>query len=157
MDQTFGIDGGHSRTRMSKDVLTVGTLSAPHGKKRHGVNEFLVEGQPYRLPMWLINGVGEGPTLVVTAGVHASRAATRSERVARPPARRNGWRTRRRCSSFITHPSQRSPGKTVPGDNPGVCSAEVPFAGVPLDRTPPHHHWDLRPGPWHDSCSQPSA
>ena len=61
---------------MSKDVLTAGTLSAPHGEKRYGVNEFLVEGQPYRLPMWLINGVGEGPTLVVTAGVHAAEYAS---------------------------------------------------------------------------------
>jgi len=40
------------------------------------VNEFLVEGQPYRLPMWLINGVGEGPSLVVTAGVHAAEYAS---------------------------------------------------------------------------------
>jgi predicted deacylase len=61
---------------MSKDTLSVGTLSAPHGQKRYGVNEFLVEGQPYRLPMWLINGVGEGPTLVVTAGVHAAEYAS---------------------------------------------------------------------------------
>src|SRR5947207_15428179 len=61
---------------MSKDVLTVGTLSAPHGEKRYGVNEFLVVGQTYRLPMWLINGVGEGPTLVVTAGVHAAEYAS---------------------------------------------------------------------------------
>jgi len=61
---------------MSKDVLSVGKLSAPHGEKRYGVNEFLVEGQPYRLPMWLINGVGEGPTLVVTAGIHAAEYAS---------------------------------------------------------------------------------
>jgi predicted deacylase len=61
---------------MSKDVLTVGTLSAPQGEKRYGVNEFLVDGQPYRLPMWLINGAGEGPTLVVTAGVHAAEYAS---------------------------------------------------------------------------------
>src|SRR5215469_1426250 len=61
---------------MSKEVLSVGTLSAPLGEKRYGVNEFLVEGQPYRLPIWLINGVGEGPTLVVTAGVHAAEYAS---------------------------------------------------------------------------------
>src|SRR5947199_3464471 len=61
---------------MSKDVLTVGTLSAPHGEKRYGVNEFLFEGQPCRLPVWLINGVSEGPTLVVTAGVHAAEYAS---------------------------------------------------------------------------------
>src|SRR6185437_12322558 len=63
-------------THMSKDQLSVGKLSASHGEKRCGVNEFLVEGQPYRLPMWLINGVGEGPTLVVTAGVHAAEYAS---------------------------------------------------------------------------------
>ncbi len=61
---------------MSKDVLSIGTLSAPRGEKRYGVNEFLVERQPYRLPMWLINGAGEGPTLVVTGGVHAAEYAS---------------------------------------------------------------------------------
>ena len=61
---------------MSKDVLSVGTLSAQHGQKRYGVNEFPVEGQPYRLPMWLIHGVGDGPTLVVTAGIHAAEYAS---------------------------------------------------------------------------------
>jgi predicted deacylase len=61
---------------MSSDVLTVGTLSAGHREKRYGVNEFAVDGQPYRLPMWLINGVAEGPTLVVTAGVHAAEYAS---------------------------------------------------------------------------------
>ena len=61
---------------MSKDLLSVGTLSAPRGEKRYGVNEFLVEGQPYRLPMWLINGAGEGPTLVVTGGIHAAEYAS---------------------------------------------------------------------------------
>jgi hypothetical protein len=61
---------------MSKELLSAGKLSAPQGEKQYGVNEFLVEGQPYRLPMWLINGVGEGPTLVVTAGVHAAEYAS---------------------------------------------------------------------------------
>jgi predicted deacylase len=61
---------------MSNDVLTVGRLSAGQGEKRYGVNEFSVDGQPYRLPMWLLNGVAEGPTLVVTAGVHAAEYAS---------------------------------------------------------------------------------
>jgi uncharacterized protein len=61
---------------MSKDVLTVGTLSAGRGEKRYGVNEFSVDGQPYRLPMWIITGAAEGPTLVVTAGVHAAEYAS---------------------------------------------------------------------------------
>jgi len=57
-------------------VLQVGTLSAAPGEKRYGVNAFPVQGQPYRLPMWLINGIAEGPTLVVTAGVHAAEYAS---------------------------------------------------------------------------------
>jgi uncharacterized protein len=61
---------------MSKNVLRVGTLSAGHGEKRYGVNEFVVQNTPYRLPMWLINGAGEGPTLVVTGGVHAAEYAS---------------------------------------------------------------------------------
>ena len=39
-------------------------------------NVFEVAGQPYRLPMWVIEGAAEGPTLVVTAGVHAAEYAS---------------------------------------------------------------------------------
>lgn len=61
---------------MSNQSLKVGDLSAVPGEKRYGVNEFPVEGQPYRLPMWLINGHSDGPTLVVTGGVHAAEYAS---------------------------------------------------------------------------------
>lgn len=57
-------------------TLTVGSLSAEPGEKRHGINEFSVDGKPYRLPMWLINGGTDGPTLVVTAGVHPAEYAS---------------------------------------------------------------------------------
>jgi predicted deacylase len=61
---------------MSNQVLKVGTLSAARGEKHYGVCEFPVQGQPYRLPMWLINGNADGPTLVVTGGVHAAEYAS---------------------------------------------------------------------------------
>ncbi|MGA8900908.1 MAG: succinylglutamate desuccinylase/aspartoacylase family protein, partial [Bradyrhizobium sp.] len=66
---------------MSSQALKVGALSAARGEKRYGVNEFSVQGQPYRLPMWLINGNRDGgnvdgPTLVVTGGVHAAEYAS---------------------------------------------------------------------------------
>ncbi len=61
---------------MSNDLLTVGTLSARRGEKTFGVNEFTVAGQPYRVPMWLINGSSEGPTLAMTGGVHAAEYAS---------------------------------------------------------------------------------
>lgn len=61
---------------MPNDVLTVGALSAKRGQKQYGANEFPVDGKPYRLPMWLINGSADGPTLVVTAGVHPAEYAS---------------------------------------------------------------------------------
>jgi uncharacterized protein len=61
---------------MSDRTLEVGQLSAGRGEKRYGVVEFLVQGQPYRLPMWLINGNEAGPTLVVTGGVHGAEYAS---------------------------------------------------------------------------------
>jgi uncharacterized protein len=57
-------------------ILKVGALTAGPGEKRYGVNEFAVTGQPYKLPMWLVNGRTEGPTLVVTGGVHAAEYAS---------------------------------------------------------------------------------
>lgn len=61
---------------MANAVLQVGSLGASSGEKRYGINEFLVDGQPYRLPMWLVNGAADGPTLVVTAGVHSAEYAS---------------------------------------------------------------------------------
>jgi predicted deacylase len=56
--------------------LRVGALAANTGEKHYGVNEFSVDGRPYGLPMWLVNGRHDGPTLVVTAGVHPAEYAS---------------------------------------------------------------------------------
>jgi predicted deacylase len=61
---------------MSKEVLKVGWLASKSGQKCFGINEFPAEGRPYRLPTWLINGSADGPTLVVTAGVHGAEYAS---------------------------------------------------------------------------------
>ncbi len=61
---------------MSDGRFEVGQLSAGEGEKRYGVVEFPVQGQPYKLPLWLINGDEAGPTLVVTGGVHAAEYAS---------------------------------------------------------------------------------
>lgn len=61
---------------MTNQLLQIGALSTAAGEKRYGINEFLVDGKPYRLPMWLINGSADGPTLVVTAGVHPAEYAS---------------------------------------------------------------------------------
>lgn len=56
--------------------LHIGQLSVRPGEKTFGENVFDVSGKPYRLPMWLVNGATDGPTLVVTAGVHAAEYAS---------------------------------------------------------------------------------
>ncbi len=61
---------------MSHKTLEVGALSAGLGEKRYCVVEFPVQGEPYKLPLWLINGDEAGPTLVVTSGVHAAEYAS---------------------------------------------------------------------------------
>ena len=57
-------------------TLTVGQLSAQPCEKVTGVNQFLVDGKTFSLPMYLINGVEPGPTLVLTGGVHAAEYAS---------------------------------------------------------------------------------
>lgn len=61
---------------MPDNSLQVASLSAARGEKRFGVAEFPVDGRPYRLPLWLIHGAANGPTLVITAGVHAAEYAS---------------------------------------------------------------------------------
>jgi predicted deacylase len=61
---------------MLDNTLEVGSLGAEPGEKRYGVVEFSVQGEPYRLPLWLIHGNEPGPTLVVTGGVHAAEYAS---------------------------------------------------------------------------------
>jgi predicted deacylase len=61
---------------MADRTLEVGSFSAEPGEKRYGIVEFQVQGQPYRLPMWLISGDKPGPTLVVTGGVHGAEYAS---------------------------------------------------------------------------------
>lgn len=61
---------------MTNGPFQVGSLRASAGEKIYGINEFIVDGQPYRLPMWLVNGAHDGPTLAVTAGVHPAEYAS---------------------------------------------------------------------------------
>ncbi len=61
---------------MSSKDLVVGNLVAKTGEKKTGTVEFLVDGQPYGLEVFLVNGQQDGPTLVVTGGIHAAEYAS---------------------------------------------------------------------------------
>lgn len=61
---------------ISEESLKIGPLSVGRGEKLYGVVDVPVQGETYRLPMWLINGHETGPTLVVTGGVHGAEYAS---------------------------------------------------------------------------------
>jgi len=51
-----------------KSILRVGDLTAPPRSKATGFLE--VRGTTVRMPVTLVNGGGQGPTLLITAGIH---------------------------------------------------------------------------------------
>ncbi|MGD2142242.1 MAG: deacylase, partial [Candidatus Bathyarchaeota archaeon] len=55
------------------DVLTVQEIEAPRGAKKQG---YLVISEkpagPHKIPITLINGSKEGPTLIINGGEHGS-------------------------------------------------------------------------------------
>jgi predicted deacylase len=61
---------------MTDRELRVGQLSAEPGEKVAGRVEVHAGGQVVGLPVFLINGRHDGPTLVITGGVHAAEYAS---------------------------------------------------------------------------------
>ncbi len=61
---------------MSGKNLVVGSLVAKPGEKKTGVVEFMVDGNPFGVEVFLINGKKDGPTLVITGGIHAAEYAS---------------------------------------------------------------------------------
>lgn len=56
--------------------LRVGDLSAMPGQKSSGIQTLNLQGHATELPLFLINGKTDGPTLVVTGGVHGAEYAS---------------------------------------------------------------------------------
>jgi len=123
---------------MSNRLLTVGSLSARPGEIQFGVYEFPVQGGVYRLPMWLINGKEEGPTLVVTGGVHAAEYASiaaalelgrslgpanlRGSVIVVPVMNMPGFSTR---SIYICPLDGRNLNRVFPGNPKGTASEQI--------------------------------
>ena len=123
---------------MSKRTLAVGQLSAEPGEKRYGIVEFLVEGQPYRLPIWLIHGTEAGPTLVVTGGVHGAEYASiaaaldlgraldpkglRGRVIVVPVLNLPGFAAR---SIYVCPLDRKNPNRVFPGDADGTGSEQI--------------------------------
>jgi uncharacterized protein len=66
----------HKEHSVIKQNLVVGKLTAHPGEKIVAEQDITIQGKPYTLPMFLINGAHEGPTLAVTGGIHAAEYAS---------------------------------------------------------------------------------
>ncbi len=117
---------------MSTD-LTLGHLTAAPGSTIKGLLPQQIKGISFDLPIYLINGKEEGPTLVVTAGIHGSEypcveAATRLGREIDPTVLRGqviivpsanpvAFKAR---SIYITPPDGLNLNRQFPGDPEGT-------------------------------------
>ena len=123
---------------MPNEMLSVGSLTAAPGEKRYGVNELSVGGRPYSLPMWLVNGSTEGPTLVVTGGVHAAEYASiaaaldlgrktdpaklRGRAIVVPVMNMPAFSAR---SIYVFPPDGKNLNRVFPGDPKGTASQQL--------------------------------
>ncbi len=56
--------------------LKLGTLVARPGERVYGVHELNLDGRATHVPVFLINGAHDGPTLAVTGGIHGAEYAS---------------------------------------------------------------------------------
>lgn len=61
---------------MANKELRIGDLVAAPGKKATGVRQVIIGQHTLGLPIFLINGQQEGPTLAVTGGIHGAEYAS---------------------------------------------------------------------------------
>lgn len=57
---------------MTKTAFTVTTLTAQPGERASAVLDLAFAGTPTRLPLFVLNGAHDGPTVVITAGIHGA-------------------------------------------------------------------------------------
>ncbi len=123
---------------MTDRVFEVGQVAAGPGEKRYGVAEFTVLGEPYKLPLWLIHGSEDGPTLVVTGGVHGAEYASvaaalelgrslepnglRGRVIVVPVVNMPGFAAR---SIYICPLDGKNPNRVFPGDAGGSGSEQI--------------------------------
>lgn len=58
------------------EELNVGAFSSKAGERVYGVHELAIDGCATQVPIFLINGAQDGPTLLVTGGIHGAEYAS---------------------------------------------------------------------------------
>lgn len=61
---------------MANKELIIGNMSATAGTKTAGTRQVTIGGYTLNIPVFLINGQHEGPTLAVTGGIHGAEYAS---------------------------------------------------------------------------------
>lgn len=57
---------------MSKSAFTIAGLTAVPGERASAVLDLTLAGTPTKMPLFVLNGAQDGPTVVVTAGIHGA-------------------------------------------------------------------------------------
>ena len=121
---------------MAKSDFSIAGVSARPGQREAKVLELSFAGAPIKLPLYVLNGAHEGPTLVVTAGIHGAEyvgmeaayrlaqrtdpAALHGQLVVAPIASMNAFARR---SIYICPPDNKNLNRCFPG-NPNGTFAE---------------------------------
>lgn len=71
-----GGEGDYRKGYYMAGEIRVGTLSAARGQKVSGIQTLTLQGHQTELPVFVINGQSNGPTLAVTGGVHGAEYAS---------------------------------------------------------------------------------
>ncbi len=116
--------------------LSVGTLVASPGMVVRGLVDVSAAGLTVPLPVFLVNGATDGPTLVVTAGIHGGEypcveaaarlgrtldaAAIRGQVVIVPSANPVAFRSR---SIYVTPPDGKNLNREFPGSAGGTFTS----------------------------------
>lgn len=58
------------------EELKLGELSAKAGERVYGTQELNIDGTATKIPVFLINGAHDGPTLAITGGIHGAEYAS---------------------------------------------------------------------------------
>ncbi len=118
--------------------IQVGSLSASRGQKMSGTQTLNLDGHSTELPVFIINGNADGPTLAVTGGVHGAEyasieAALRLGRTLEPEQLRGrvivvpvvdmpSFKAR---SIYICPLDGRNPNRFFPGNPKGTASEQL--------------------------------
>lgn len=131
-----GIRSRDSGQAMKTKKLALGGLEAAPGTRVQGFVDVTAAGLSVPLPVFLVNGVEDGPTLVITAGIHGSEypcveaaarlgrtldpAAVRGQVLIVPTANPVAFRAR---AIYVTPPDGKNLNREFPGSAGGTFTS----------------------------------